>query len=341
VASWSAAAGGASAAGGAPAAAGTPLVTESFTGASADPDFVAFGSACLTGAAAAASPPGPGSHPLGGCSPSPVGPVPPAGGAGFGYLQLTDSSTDQSGAVLYNQAIPAAQGLDVSFEQWQYGATAPNPPADGISFFLVDGATNLTAPGAFGGSLGYAQKLPDDNPANPFLPGVGHGFLGVGLDVLGNYFGDWERRGDGCAQTSPAGDIFRVPAPGANMVTVRGPGNGTEGYCFVTATTTNFTTTGPWPTTLTGPLQGTLTSMPAGTTPEQAQTLLAPSRRTVTVHISPAPDPQVTVTLLRSVATSTGRSGRLREMSASNRPDTRTVPSSATSAVTLTRALTS
>ncbi|MFJ2776739.1 hypothetical protein [Kitasatospora sp. NPDC087315] len=275
-------------------ATGTPLVQETFTGATADADFTAVGSACLTGAPAAAAP-GPGNHPLGGCPAAETGPVPPLNAAPFGYLRVTDSSNDQSGAVLYNQALPAGNGLDVTFDQWQYGSTTPNTPADGISFFLVDGDESLTHPGAFGGSLGYAQKLPNDDPNLAFLPGVDRGYLGVGLDVLGNYFGDWEQRGNGCAQRSPAGTQFRVPAPGANMVTVRGPGDGLLGYCFLTATTSNFTTTGPWPSTLPGLLQGPLTTLPPGVTPQDAQTALEPSRRRVNVHLTPAPHPVLTV----------------------------------------------
>ena len=277
-------------------AAGTPLVRETFTGATADTDFTAVGSACLTGAPSAAGP-GPGDHALGGCPEGGTGPVPPNGGAPHGYLRLTDSSGDQSGAVLYNHALPASEGLDVAFDQWQYGSTTPANPADGISFFLVDGDTTLTHPGAFGGSLGYAQKLPDDNPANALLPGVDRGYLGVGLDVLGNYFGDWEQRGNGCARRSPAGTQFRIPGPGANMVTVRGPGDGVEGYCFLTASTSNFSTTGPWPSTLPGKLQGPLTSLAPGTTPLEAQEALEPSRRRVEVRLSPAPDPVLTVTV--------------------------------------------
>ncbi|MER8090155.1 hypothetical protein ACIO6T_42025 [Streptomyces sp. NPDC087532] len=277
-----------------PRAAGSPLVDETFTQATA-PQFTGVGSACLTGAPAAAAP-GPGDHPLGGC-PEGVGPVPPPNGAPHGYLRLTDASNDQTGAVLYNQALPANQGLDVTFDQWQYGSTTPATPADGISFFLVNGDGALTHPGAFGGSLGYAQKLPDDNPTATFLPGVDRGYLGVGLDVLGNYFGDWEHRGNGCANRSPAGTGFRVPAPGANMVTVRGPGDGTEGYCFLTATTSNFTITGPWPSTLPGMLQGPLTALPPGATPAQAEAALEPSRRRVHVQLTPAPNPVLTVSV--------------------------------------------
>ncbi|GAA3017080.1 hypothetical protein GCM10010519_53720 [Streptomyces lactacystinicus] len=276
-------------------AVGTPLLQETFTGATADSRFIAVGSACLTGAAPAT--PGPGDHPLGGCPTAETGPVPPLNSAPLGYLRITDAGNDQSGAVLFDQALPAGNGLDVTFDQWQYGSTTPNTPADGISFFLVNGDVSLTHPGAFGGSLGYAQKLPDDNPNLTFLPGVDRGYLGVGLDVLGNYFGDWEQRGNGCAQRSPAGTSFRIPAPGANMVTVRGPGDGTTGYCFLTATTSNFTTNGPWPSTLPGTLQGPLTALPPGVTPDQAQTLLEPSRRRVNVHLTPAPSPVLTVSV--------------------------------------------
>jgi hypothetical protein len=44
-------------------------------------------------------------------------------------------------------------------------------------------------------------------------------------------------------------------------------------------------------------LQGSLTSLPPGVTPEQAQTLLEPSRRQVHVRLTPAPDPRLIVTV--------------------------------------------
>lgn len=275
---------------------GSTLLDETFMHATA-PEFTGVGSACLTGAPQVGALPGPGDHPLGGCTEG-IGPEPPNNADPHGYLRLTDSSNDQSGAVLYNHALPATKGLDVTFDQWQYGTTTGQiAPADGISFFLVNGDTDLTHPGAFGGSLGYAQKLPDDDPNAEFQPGVDGGYLGVGLDVLGNYFGDWEHRGNGCppGQRSPAGTAFHVPAPGTNMVTLRGPGDGIEGYCFLTATTSNFSTTGPWPSTLPGQLQGPTTTVSSD--PVQAEQDLEPSRRRVHVVITPAPDPQITVSI--------------------------------------------
>ncbi|WP_151772276.1 DUF7507 domain-containing protein [Streptomyces abyssomicinicus] len=272
--------------------AGVPLVDETFTGAAADSEFLGYGPACLTGAPEAPTPPT-GPHPLTGCPPGGAGPLPPNNAAPHGYLRLTTADNDQSAAVLYDHALPANQGVVVTFDQWQYGSTTARS-ADGISFFLIDGAAELTAPGAFGGSLGYAQKLPDNNPANEFLPGVDHGYLGVGLDVLGNFFGDWEHRGNGCETRSPAGTPIRESEP--NKVTLRGPGDGTEGYCFLTSTAENLNSpTGPWPSTLPGQLHGPTTAIPPNATPQEAEALLEESRRTVQVEVSPGPNPTVTV----------------------------------------------
>jgi hypothetical protein len=282
---------------------GGVFVTETFKNSTAQDEFEAFGSACLSGAPAVATPLPGGAHDLAGCSAvTSVGPVPPPNADGRGFLQLTDASINQSGAVLFNHRIPAEQGLSVTFEQWQYGSTTTGSgqrPADGIAFFLTRGSSSLTAPGAFGGSLGYAQKQPDSDSSQPFIRGVDQGYLGIGLDYLGNYFGDWERRGTGCSVAegrSPAGTGFRVPE--ANKITVRGPGDGTDGYCFLDSTATRLgQTTPPWDSTLPFSLRSDVDAVPAD--PAAAEAVLVPERRTVTVTISPAPDPVVTVDLSR------------------------------------------
>ncbi|MFB6612512.1 hypothetical protein ACFCVO_19485 [Agromyces sp. NPDC056379] len=213
-------------------------------------------------------------------------------------MRLTDALPDQAGAVLYDTPIPATDGVEITFEQWQYGGYSTIPQfadqtADGIAFFLVDATATLDAPGAFGGSLGYAKKLPDDNPANAMVPGVAGGYLGFGFDVLGNFYGDWEQRGAGCPpdQLSPAGSSFLIPAPGQNMVTVRGPvgTDQTLGYCFLTATAT-----GPNASTLPGMLHGPTTG-PVTTDPVAAVAALEPSRRTVTMLLEPEPVHTITV----------------------------------------------
>jgi hypothetical protein len=283
---------------------GSPLVHETFTEATA-PEFTGYNEACLTGGPAGA--PSAGAHVLGGCEPAAAeaGPVPPLDAAPHGYLRLTDAGRNRSAAVLFNHALPASDGLDVTFDVWQYGNN-PNdgPPADGVSFFLTDGEGNLTAPGAFGGSLGYAKKQQTPQQGGPYLNGVEDGYLGVGLDVLGNYFADTEQRGQGCEnQRSPAGtpsmdaDFFER---GPNMVTLRGPGDGFDGYCYITATTDfahSQPPSKPWPSNLPGDLQGPTTSLPAGVSPEEAERLLEVSRRRVNVRVTPAPDPRVIVTV--------------------------------------------
>ena len=124
-----------------PPTGGTTIVDETFTGPSvADPAWTVQGDTCLTGAITA---PPAGAAQIPTCASHRTGPV-PAIGATPGYLQLTDTTTQRAGSVLYNRPIPATAGVTITFDQFQYGGTG----ADGIGFFLVDGSTNLTETGA-------------------------------------------------------------------------------------------------------------------------------------------------------------------------------------------------
>jgi hypothetical protein len=113
--------------------------------------------------------------------------------------------------------------LDVSFNSYQYGGSS----ADGIGFFLA--ATNPASPappstiGSPGGDLGYSSGTG--------TTGLADGYLGVGLDVYGNYTNS-DFDGTGCTDPSWVGASSVVPG----QVTVRGPGNGTTGYCPLTST---------------------------------------------------------------------------------------------------------
>ncbi|GAA2527943.1 DUF7507 domain-containing protein [Rarobacter incanus] len=212
------------------AAAGTVLINESFTGTSVtDPNIKPLGDACLTGAADGSTAP-PGQSALSNCSAHPVGSVPPRGTTP-GWLQFTDVANSRSGGIIYNQALPATNGLVVEFEQAQYGGSG----ADGISFFLSDGAYNLTTTGATGGSLGYAQKTG--------VEGVTGGFLGVALDAWGNYPRGDEGRGDGCTSpqssgyaTSSSVNDFRpnvsIRGPGQQVAAGTNQGKWLKGYCL-------------------------------------------------------------------------------------------------------------
>jgi hypothetical protein len=146
-------------------------------------------------------------------------PIPGCGGdaPGSGVLRLTSNGGGQVGTVFFDSSLPSAQGIDVSFDSYQWAGTWP--PADGLSFALA--ATDPGAPaapehaGPSGGALGYIGV--------PGADGLPHGYLGVGLDVYGAFsYGD--HAGDGQCVANPS-----MP----QSVTVRGPGHGDAGYCIL------------------------------------------------------------------------------------------------------------
>ena len=136
---------------------------------------------------------------------------------GSGKLRLTANVATQEGGVFASTSIPTSQGLDVSFNTYQYG---PTQGADGLAFVLaaVNPANPVTpaAIGQPGGALGYSA--PSSNS-----PGLSYGYLGVGFDVFGNFSNHYE--GLGC--NDAANIAQRMPG----QVVVRGPGNGNTGYC--------------------------------------------------------------------------------------------------------------
>ena len=138
--------------------------------------------------------------------------------SGSGALRITPADLSKAGFALFNQPQPATAGLDISFHQAQWGGSG----ADGTSFFLVDGTTNLTQPGLPGGALGYSSDGVGD--------GVDNGLIGIGLDAFGN-FSNPLSAGTGCAAGTGPGS--NGPGQTANTVAIRGPGNGTAGYCFL------------------------------------------------------------------------------------------------------------
>ncbi|WP_067473233.1 DUF7507 domain-containing protein [Actinomadura hibisca] len=268
------------------AAVGTTVVDEPFTGAAvADPRWRTVGSACLTADTSAAGN-------VAACpSSGRVGPV-PARGASPGYLQLTDARTYAGGGVVYNRPIPAAKGLNVSFDAFMYGGTG----ADGISFFLVDGATDLTNVGGRGGGLGYAPLI-SSVTTPPNTPGIAGGYLGVGLDSFGNYYRDAEGRGTGC----PAGQRTVASTTVPETVSVRGPGAGMNGYCVLGATVTGNT------------------AKPSSTLPGKLRAAsLGTAKRTVDLQITPGATPRLTL----SVDFGSGPVTVLRDMALPGAPST-------------------
>lgn len=140
-----------------------------------------------------------------------------------GRLRLTEANAGQSTWATLQQPFPAAGNkATVEFEHFAYGGTG----ADGIAVVFSDASVAPVA-GAFGGSLGYAQK---SNPGSDCTivggcPGFAGGWLGIALDEYGNFSNPTEGRFGGTGQV-------------ADSVSIRGSGTGMAGYRFLQGTGT-------------------------------------------------------------------------------------------------------
>ena len=164
-----------------------------------------------------------------------------------GRLRLTDNTGNNASAATVPGIFPAAGNyISVEFQQYAYNGSG----ADGIAVTLSDYSVAPT-PGAYGGSLGYAQKTG--------INGFAGGWIGVALDEYGNYENNTEGRSGGtppCAGLCP------------DSVGIRGSGSGNA------ATATNY----PW---LAGNTRiGNID--PAGTTPGPATCTRSSSTRATT-----------------------------------------------------------
>jgi len=140
-------------------------------------------------------------------------------------LRLTDASSSVATWATLQRLFPAAGNkVTIEFDLFAYGGTGS---ADGIAVVLSDASVAPVA-GAFGGSLGYAQK---SNPGSDCTttggcPGFAGGWLGVAFDEFGNFSTNTEGRF--------GGGTTRI----ANSVAVRGSGSGMSGYRFLQGTST-------------------------------------------------------------------------------------------------------
>jgi hypothetical protein len=135
-----------------------------------------------------------------------------------GYLRLTSNSQNVSTAATMPGIFPAAGNMiTVEFKHYAYNGTG----ADGIALTLSDSSIT-PVPGAYGGSLGYAQKTG--------INGFAGGWIGIGIDEYGNYSTSTEGRSGGTG-------FALVP----DSVAVRGSGSGsgsTNNYPYLAGTST-------------------------------------------------------------------------------------------------------
>jgi MSHA biogenesis protein MshQ len=135
-----------------------------------------------------------------------------------GYLRLTNNTGNNAKAATVPGIFPATGNyISVEFQQYAYNGSG----ADGIAVTLSDYAA-AAVPGAFGGSLGYAQKTGAACNTTS-CPGFAGGWIGVALDEFGNYQNPTEGRIGG-------------PGVVAESVGIRGSGSGVNGYNWLGGT---------------------------------------------------------------------------------------------------------
>lgn len=132
---------------------------------------------------------------------------------GDGWLRLTDNANNRATyALLDTQIFSVNAQIDIKMDYAFYNGSG----ADGITFFLVDGSVDSSSfsPGAYGGSMGYAQGHGED--------GMTGGYLGFGLDNFGNY-------------SNPTEDRVGGPGSRPNAIAVRGPES--SNYAYISGAT--------------------------------------------------------------------------------------------------------
>ncbi|WP_304545451.1 Calx-beta domain-containing protein [Sulfurimonas microaerophilic] len=145
-------------------------------------------------------------------------------------LRMTSATGGLSTAMTKDYEFAAANNLiSIEFDHFAYNGSG----ADGFAIVLYDSSIGASpAPGAFGGSLGYAQKCQSgvsgcssDCTVSGGCPGFEGGWLGLGLDEFGNYSNPTEGRIGGTGFIS-------------NAVAIRGQGSGQTGYTYLAGTST-------------------------------------------------------------------------------------------------------
>lgn len=197
-------------------------ISDDFTQATDTNNWVAQYYACLTAGSNAVSATSPsynsGNSNIPGCNYG----TPDAPGSGA--LRLTPSQNSQHGAIVSNYTMPTNEGLQITFTTYTYGGDSGGTAgqgADGISFFLQDGAVGTTVGGStnlgsWGGSLAYSCSNVNSN-----YTGLTGAYLGLGIDEYGNFLNG------GSGHDNTATGILNTNFAGAS--TINGSNNWSSG----------------------------------------------------------------------------------------------------------------
>lgn len=134
-----------------------------------------------------------------------------------GWLLLTEAERNQAGAWSTNGVFPTSLGLEIEFRYAMWGG---DKGADGILLSLSDGAAQQGV-GQYGASMGYGCSDSSGDFGICDTPGLPGAYLGLAFDRYGNFSRSLNGSGPGQAP---------------DHIAVRGSGDGTSGYRFLTNT---------------------------------------------------------------------------------------------------------
>src|SRR5579872_1426971 len=112
--------------------------------------------------------------------------------SGAGWLQLANNSGNEATSAVYNSSFSSANAtVYANFSYQMYGGSnGTTTGGDGLTFFLYDASPTFSV-GAYGGSMGYAQKTIAGtggvSGGSTNINGMNGGYLSVGLDAYGNF----------------------------------------------------------------------------------------------------------------------------------------------------------
>ncbi len=176
------------------------VIQDNFTGTSSSFNWASFNGACLTAGTGGGTIPackGYGYYSetlVGGNSSAFPGSPDPAGSGALRFTNGYPGGYGQNGAIVSNFTFPTNQGLHVTFTTVTYRGDSGgggSDGADGISFYLMDGA-QAPGIGAWGGSLAFSCS--NSNTPHGGLLG---GYLGLGIDEFGNFLNQGDNTATG------------------------------------------------------------------------------------------------------------------------------------------------
>lgn len=149
---------------------------------------------------------------------------------GTGWLRMTNNTGGQATYARLTTPIPSLNNnisVSLKYQMWTPNSTG----ADGFTISLRDASVPFDV-GAFGGSLGYAQKNQTTDPnTDQTHAGMAGGYFSVGIDAYGNFSSPTEGRVGGTTRTE-------------DSVAVRGPGSG-DGTTYTFTDANGNTVTAP------------------------------------------------------------------------------------------------